>query len=364
MAYVSMGEVHRRITNYLNRLSDVVSSQDGTSLKLLFSLSSNSPISSLLPTLVNQSERFSQLGDIVLPLFHTLQNYRLGNSTNAYEAFEKSTNFFIQEFRNWDSAWALEALYVVAYQIRVLAERADRDLASNGKSQEKLKVVGSFLMKVFEVLAVSPKRVGALYVSCQLFKIYVKVISFFFFLVIVIRSIEIARIFEFEEFPKKDKVTYMYYTVHLEVFNKNFPTHHSYATKSNEYRVLVPMNWFLGFHHWSASGAYQLVVKDLKEEFVKDYIFPCFWAGAVYERKYLLLLEGLNFLIYYIDCKHFSLSLSLFLFIYFFKNVIKRQRLLIIWVVLELELILRKTFHNFVLILFLIFLSLLQALFV
>lgn len=30
---------------------------------------------------------------------------------------------FIQEFRNWDSAWALEALYVIAYEIRVLAER-------------------------------------------------------------------------------------------------------------------------------------------------------------------------------------------------------------------------------------------------
>ncbi|KAL5564787.1 hypothetical protein UlMin_027951 [Ulmus minor] len=37
-----------------------------------------------------------------------------------------------------------------------------------------------------------------------------------------------------------------------------------------------------------ASGACQLVVKDLKEEFVKDYIFPCLRAGAVYERKYLL----------------------------------------------------------------------------
>lgn len=37
-----------------------------------------------------------------------------------------------------------------------------------------------------------------------------------------------------------------------------------------------------------ASGACQLVVKDLKEEFVKDYIFPCLRAGAIYERKYLL----------------------------------------------------------------------------
>ncbi|KAJ8548017.1 hypothetical protein K7X08_021253 [Anisodus acutangulus] len=37
-----------------------------------------------------------------------------------------------------------------------------------------------------------------------------------------------------------------------------------------------------------ASGACQLVVKDLTEEFVKDYIFPCLRAGAIYERKYLL----------------------------------------------------------------------------
>jgi len=37
-----------------------------------------------------------------------------------------------------------------------------------------------------------------------------------------------------------------------------------------------------------ASGASQLVVRDLKEEFVKDYIYPCVRAGAIYERKYLL----------------------------------------------------------------------------
>ncbi|KAH9626697.1 hypothetical protein KSS87_021596 [Heliosperma pusillum] len=37
-----------------------------------------------------------------------------------------------------------------------------------------------------------------------------------------------------------------------------------------------------------ASGACQLVVKDLKEEFVRDFIYPCLRAGAIYERKYLL----------------------------------------------------------------------------
>ncbi|GJP53013.1 hypothetical protein CLOM_g12160 [Closterium sp. NIES-68] len=37
-----------------------------------------------------------------------------------------------------------------------------------------------------------------------------------------------------------------------------------------------------------ASGASQLFIGDLKEEFVRDYVFPCIRAGAVYERKYLL----------------------------------------------------------------------------
>ncbi|KAE8736305.1 Argininosuccinate synthase [Hibiscus syriacus] len=37
-----------------------------------------------------------------------------------------------------------------------------------------------------------------------------------------------------------------------------------------------------------ASGACQLVVKDIKEEFVREYIFPCLRVGEVYERKYLL----------------------------------------------------------------------------
>jgi argininosuccinate synthase len=37
-----------------------------------------------------------------------------------------------------------------------------------------------------------------------------------------------------------------------------------------------------------ASGASQLIIKDLREEFASEYIFPVLKAGAVYERKYLL----------------------------------------------------------------------------
>lgn len=37
-----------------------------------------------------------------------------------------------------------------------------------------------------------------------------------------------------------------------------------------------------------ASGASQLVIHDMREEFAADYLFPTLRAGAVYERKYLL----------------------------------------------------------------------------
>ncbi|KAF8400984.1 hypothetical protein HHK36_014287 [Tetracentron sinense] len=235
MAYLSMGEAHRRITEYLNRFSDAVSFQDGPSLKHLLSVSSNSPnLLSLADSLnvfqdanrlIKQSDRYSQFGEMLASLLRSFQNYRIGHLVDAYNAFEKSANYsaFLQEFRNWESAWAMEAMYVIAYEIRVLAERADRELASFGKTPEKLKGAGSFLMKVFGALAgKGPKRVGALYVTCQLFKVYFK-LGTVHLCRSVIRSIETARIFDFEEFPVRDKVTYMYYTGRLEVFNENFP---------------------------------------------------------------------------------------------------------------------------------------------
>ncbi|KAM2555001.1 hypothetical protein TB2_019076 [Malus domestica] len=137
MAYLSMGEAHRRITDYLNRFSDA----DALNIFKDFN------------RLIKQSDNDSQFGKILVHLFRAFQSYRIGNFIDSYQAYEKPANAFIQEFRNWDTAWALPALYVIDYDIRVLAERADKELALNGKSPEKWKGAGSFLMKVFGVLA-------------------------------------------------------------------------------------------------------------------------------------------------------------------------------------------------------------------
>ncbi|KAL5082140.1 hypothetical protein RYX36_010561 [Vicia faba] len=34
---------------------------------------------------------------------------------------------FVQEFCNWESAWALEALFIIVYKIRVLTEKGNEE---------------------------------------------------------------------------------------------------------------------------------------------------------------------------------------------------------------------------------------------
>lgn len=105
--------------------------------------------------MIRQADRYSQYAEIILPLFRALQIIEPGtwliltrHSKNLpsiilhyfklkfqsavlyFRMNVKIANFsaFIQEFRNWESAWALEALYVIVYEIRVLAEKVSNCL--------------------------------------------------------------------------------------------------------------------------------------------------------------------------------------------------------------------------------------------
>lgn len=104
MAYLSMGEAHRRITEYLNRFSDAVTYQNGVSFKSLFALSSNSHFLLSLADalalfndanrLINQNDNYSQFSDIIVPLFRSLQHYKQSNFVETYNAFEKTAKYY------------------------------------------------------------------------------------------------------------------------------------------------------------------------------------------------------------------------------------------------------------------------------
>lgn len=274
MAFASLVDANRKLTDHVAQVSDALTSQDGGSLASLIAVSSatgaqagyRDSVAYVLDMVKDVSrygkqldKQHSPLGDMLVQHMRCVQLFKQRRFVESYLSLEKAANAFLQEFRNWESAWAMEALHKIVYELRSLAEMADREIAAQGKIPDKLKGAGSFLMKVFGALAgKGPKRVGALYVTCQLFKVYFK-LGTVHLCRSVIRSIETAKVFEFEEFPVRDKVTYMYYTGRLEVFNDNFTvadqklmyalTHCSRSQRKNVrliLKYLVPVKLSLG----------------------------------------------------------------------------------------------------------------------
>ncbi|XP_048438959.1 enhanced ethylene response protein 5-like [Pyrus x bretschneideri] len=79
MAYLSMGEAHRRITDYLNRFSDA----DALNVFQDFN------------RLIKQSDNDSQFGEILVHLFRAFQSYRIGNFIDSYQTYEKPAKVLI-----------------------------------------------------------------------------------------------------------------------------------------------------------------------------------------------------------------------------------------------------------------------------
>ncbi|KAH8942735.1 hypothetical protein BDL97_13G009100 [Sphagnum fallax] len=216
MAYGNNTDGSRRLGDYISRVVDAISSQDGVALAELLAVSGGSYCDFVASALditkgqdasrvVRQVEKVAPLGDMMLQHMRCMHCFFHRHYVDAFNALEKSANAFLQEFRNWESAWAMQALHTIVYDLRTVAELADKEITENGKMPDKLKGAGSFLMKVFGALAgKGPKRVGALYVTCQLFKVYFK-LGTVHLCRSVIRSIETARVFDFEEFPTRDR---------------------------------------------------------------------------------------------------------------------------------------------------------------
>ncbi|KAJ7515668.1 hypothetical protein O6H91_22G022400 [Diphasiastrum complanatum] len=267
--FFGAAEASRKLAEYVNSVIEALSTQNGRTLASLLAISSANSFCELVASalelakepikILKQVDKHAPLGDMLSNHTKCMHSYQQRRYVEAFNALEKSANMFLQEFRSWESAWAMEALHTIVYELRTLAQMADREMVANGKIPDKLKGAGSFLMKVFGALAgKGPKRVGALYVTCQLFKVYFK-LGTVHLCRSVIRSIETARVFDFEEFPARDRVTYMYYTGRLEVFNDNFmgaekklmyALRHCHSSKRTNVRMilkyLVPVKLSLG----------------------------------------------------------------------------------------------------------------------
>jgi hypothetical protein len=96
-AYLSMGEAHRRIADYLSRLDDAISQSDGADLASLLAISSapaSTPLSDALAAFPDfphlASDRFPHLSDFLPPLLRAIHSHSLRRFGDAYSSFEKA----------------------------------------------------------------------------------------------------------------------------------------------------------------------------------------------------------------------------------------------------------------------------------
>jgi hypothetical protein len=99
-AYLSMGEAHRRIGDYLSRVTNAISYSDGAALASLLSVSSapaSTPLSDALAAFPDfprlAGDRFPHLADFLVPLLRAIHSHSVQRFADAYSSFEKASRF-------------------------------------------------------------------------------------------------------------------------------------------------------------------------------------------------------------------------------------------------------------------------------
>ncbi|CAI5482931.1 unnamed protein product [Closterium sp. Yama58-4] len=225
--HASRAMAARGVQEYVATVSRAIDAKDGEALAALLRVSRpgypEAVASGLdhvrdMACLLNRVPE--RLGEMLLPLMQAMAAIQRHQFTDAFGEMLQAANLFLPVLRNWEGTWALAPLHAVVHDLRVLAEKADIELRAAGKSPDKLKAAASFLMKVFGAIAgKGPKKVGSLYVACQLFKIYFK-LGTLNLSKSIIRVIDSSK--GFDDYPARDQVTYKYYTGRLDVFNDAF----------------------------------------------------------------------------------------------------------------------------------------------
>nr|SVE93014.1 EOG090X06A5 [Moina brachiata] len=200
------------------------------------------------------------------------------NNRNYLDAYTEQS-YVVQSFTKLfqtqkEENWAIYVMYVIARDLRLVAVKADKELAQKGaeKSGITLEKAAECLMGLFRVCAADnrtsdedTKRWGMLYLVNQLLKIYFR-INKLHLCKALIRAIE-ASPFK-DQFTLSQQVTYRYYVGRKAIFESDFKSAEKYLTfaferchrncRTNKRLVLIyliPVKMILG--HLPAPGLLQ-----------------------------------------------------------------------------------------------------------
>ena len=143
----------------------------------------------------------------------------------AYNAMQGAVQPTLDAFREDEANWSAEALHAVADSLTYAAGLADAELEARGKAPHKLESAGNHLMSFFSAAHRAQgnklKRLATLRIANALFKVYFK-LNTLRLCKNIIRAIDAKNFVPFEAFPKGQRVTYMYFTGRLAIFDDRF----------------------------------------------------------------------------------------------------------------------------------------------
>ncbi|CAH0477164.1 unnamed protein product [Peronospora belbahrii] len=225
-----------QLAGFVERVRAAISGQDGLSLaKMLRLIGGCADINmrSLTEQQIEQTchDKLAQLGvyaEVAAGIIKARKNLDAKNFTDAYCAQIGAVIKFMEIFRD-ETNWVMPFLNVLFVDTRLLASRADQEASKKAGDEihDSLRSAEQHLKKGFAMAAndrAPPehnKKMGALFIVNQLFKIYFK-LNMIHLCRNLIRAVEGPAFPKFERFNRSDKVTYQYYVGRISMFEDQY----------------------------------------------------------------------------------------------------------------------------------------------
>lgn len=256
-------------SHYLQLIDRCWNSQDGPVVASLLSLRHDHALSNSLNIERPESmvERFidQPVSDIVIHHLKCLYSVHMKDYLTAYQHQSNMIQTLTKIIQGQkEENWCLPVMYTVCLDLRLLAQRAEKDRSSAETPGELLEKSAECLMGCFRVCAADnrsseedTKRIGMLTLVNQLFKVYFK-INKLHLCKPLIRAIESSPFKE--SFSLSQQITYRYFVGRKAMFDSNYKDANEYLTfafenchkssKNNKRLILiylVPVKILLGY---------------------------------------------------------------------------------------------------------------------
>ncbi|TMW68715.1 hypothetical protein Poli38472_006183 [Pythium oligandrum] len=221
---------------FLDRVASALASKQGAQLADLLS-ATRSPVPVELHSLsvdniaqicFTKLARFDGFAEVITGMIQARKLIEDAQFGDAYSAQIASVIKFMEIFRG-ETNWVVPLLHVLTVDTRLIAVRADREASDQAGDEvhDSLRSAEQHLKKGFSMAANDRapaehnKKLGALFIVNQLFKIYFK-LNMIHLCRNLIRAVEGPAFPEFERFTKSDKVTYQYYVGRISMFEDQY----------------------------------------------------------------------------------------------------------------------------------------------